>query len=241
MKHQRLLVVGESYMEPFVQEQGHLELARRLGIPETHCLVFPGSAIDQCIRSLIEYMLEEDCSMLVVWGLTFVSRFDVLLSEHGDNPHISKWASFNGNDFNAVDKNSIIDYENMLAAARTLSGPRNLNYDELVKDYLNRVIAAAAFIKGRNSDHIIYSQCGIDCKDFVQKRYIQKDLGFIDPFGFAVNGWLQSQGVPLSKIDLESHPHLPKEFMHPARSEQLVMSLCDLVEARYRELFRRGQ
>ena len=55
MKYDCLLMVGESYMQPFVEAGGHAALADAMGIPRYNNLVFSGSAIDQCMRALVDY------------------------------------------------------------------------------------------------------------------------------------------------------------------------------------------
>lgn len=238
MKHDRLLIVGESYMKPFVDASGHLELAQKLRIADVHTLVFPGSAVFQCAREIVDYLLEyPKPKTLVIWGLTFVSRFDILVSNYGENPHISSWASFNGDNFNAISPSEIIDYDKMLSAARALSGVRSLNYDRIVKEYLNAVITTSALIKQQGHDYIIYSQCGLECKEFPQRKYIEDDPGFLDLFSLAVNAWLQEQGVLPTREDQKNHPHLPLRLMHPESGKALVDKLCMILCCRYEELF----
>lgn len=115
-------MVGESYMQPFVEAGGHAELAKMMGIPHYNHLVFPGSAIDQCMRALVDYCCEHQGErLLVVWGLTFVSRFD-LLTAYQDDLFKARWTSFNGDSFNATRPSQMHDYDKMLEAARTLQG-----------------------------------------------------------------------------------------------------------------------
>lgn len=242
MKHDCLVMVGESYMQPFTDAGGHASLADIMGIPHYNNLVFPGSAIDQCMRALVDYCCEHQGErLLVVWGLTFVSRFD-LLTAYQDNPFKTRWTSFNGDSFNALRPSQIQDHDKMLEAARSIAGVRAANGTEVLKEYLRKVVMTAGFLDGMGHDYLIYSQTKMDLHSLQETepvyQYIKHNPRFLDIFTLAVNTYLQENGVEPSRFDLETFPNMPREFAHPTLGPELNQVLGEFILRKYQEIYR---
>lgn len=228
-------------MQPFVEAGGHVSLADAMGIPRYNNLVFSGSAIDQCMRALVDYCCEHQGErLLVVWGLTFVSRFDMLVARQ-DAPFAAKWASFNGDSFNAIKPHLIHDFEKMLEAARTIARVRAANGTEVLKEYLRKVVMTAGFLDGMGHDYLIYSQTKMDLQNLQETepvyQYIKHNPRFIDIFNLAVNTYLQENGVPPSRFDLETFPNMPREFAHPTGGSELNEVLGEFILRKYQEIY----
>lgn len=242
MKYDRLVVCGESYMEPFVIAKGHYELAKRLGISKTKWIVHPGSAIDQVARTLIDYVLTNKHErMLIVWGLTFPSRFDLLVTLKEDYPFNAQYISYNGNSFNAVSPDEIHDYDRLLEAARVINETRSFQHDLRLKEFLNKVITTVALMKSIGHDCVVYSQVKIKEKEFdtnvPQQRYIEQNSEFIDIFNLQVNEYLQTKGAEPDPKDLERYPHLDRATAHLLPNKALVDALCDFICEQYNRIY----
>lgn len=242
MKYDRLVMCGESYMEPLITAKGHLELAKQLDIPETKVLVYPGSAIDQVARELIDYVLTNlDEKLLIVWGLTFTSRFDILATLKKNYPSDAKYISYNGNQFNAVRQADIYDYYRLTQAAEVINETRSYQHDLRLKEYLNKVITTISLIKQLGHDYLVFSQVKLKEKEFnidvPQEDWINQEPAFLDIFNFQVNEYLQTQGAEPEPKDFIRNPQLNRANIHLKPTKELVDAFCKLIIENYNRIY----
>lgn len=243
MKYDRLVMCGESYMEPFVIAKGHNKLAKQLGISKAEVLVYPGSAIDQVARELIDYMLtNRNKKMLIIWGLTFTSRFDILVSLKKNYPNDAKYISYNGNQFNAIRPSDVYDYHKLSEAAEVINETRSYQHDLRLKEYLNKVITTISLVKELGHDYLVFTQVKLKEKEFhidvPQEDWINQDPKFLDIFNFQVNEYLQTQGADPEPRDFIRNPHLNKANVHLKPNKNLVDAFCKFITESYNRIYK---
>lgn len=243
MKFDKLLICGDSYMQCFIRVNGHKLLAKKLGIDKVDYIVRSGSSIEYIIRSVIEYLLKNTQeTILVVWGLTFINRFDMLTVDHSNN-YAGEWTSFNGGNltFGNILKEKIFEYRSVLAAARCIARIREMNKSIVLKDYIDKIITTTAFIEKQGHDFIIFSQGKLETEDAVAEQYqkdlINQDNRYYDIFGLAMNKHLQDLGVPVSANDIRNYPDLDRALMHPEETDALAETLSAVLVEKYNEIF----
>ena len=95
----KLLVVnGCSYAQVYANGNGHIDLARRLGIvghhniPQAVSLGIGGSANSRILRTTLKHSYITQVPTLYVLGLTFISRLELPIC-NPDNEFEGRWAN----------------------------------------------------------------------------------------------------------------------------------------------------
>lgn len=98
MKYTQLVVNGCSYMETYAMGNGHVDLAKDIGIKKSISLALGGSANSRIIRTTLKHSYITDQPTFYVLGLTFVNRQEIPIlkfppGEDEENTFEGRWTN----------------------------------------------------------------------------------------------------------------------------------------------------
>ena len=211
----RLVVNGCSYINYYVQGNGHTDLAKQLNIPLAYSLSLPGSCNNRIIRTTLKDSYITDQSTLYIIGLSFLNRTELPISQ--DTGFEGRWFSFQ----NQIPSNKIADFWSELDSQQAVD--HNLKIESRVikdklEDLMFRLIPMISDLIKRQHQVIIFRQPDDYYTNYLDEkrfRFLKKYVNIVDGLKW---GGLEFQAKQRIKF-VEADKHLPKSLRHPLSGE----------------------
>lgn len=210
----QLIVNGCSYMHSYASGNGHVDLARRLGIDISHSIAVSGSANSRIIRTTLKHSYQTTVPALYVLGMTFLSRLEIPILDkdhefegHWVNPqnqqyqhawqpgwtkaHLEKWIDLKLR----WEFNSVLD--------RT-------------EDLMYQLLSLIESLHSRGHRVLIFQQADSLYQEFLHDPRLKlfDKPEFIDGYKWRAVPWQHQQGI-LPTLYFPPQPDVPRELVHP--------------------------
>jgi len=217
----QLVVNGCSYMDSYAAGQGHVDLARRLGIvgkfniPQAATLAISGSANSRILRTTLKHSYQATDPVLYVLGMTFVSRLELPICEP-ENEFEGRWVNPQNQEFSTRWQHAWTATDSALFVETKLKSEVFSILDR-TEDMMYRMLATIADLQSRGHRVLMFQQAD---------NLYQEHLGnprlnlfnrpeIIDGFRWRAVAWQHSQGV-LPKTYPPGSQYVPPDMTHPA-------------------------
>ena len=225
----KLLVVnGCSYTESYAGGNGHIDLARRLGIighhniPQAVSLAIGGSANSRILRTTLKHSYITQVPTLYVMGMTFVSRLELPIC-YSLNDFEGGWCNPQNQEFRDrwqhqwTVKDSEQFVENKLKS-------EVYSILDRTEDLMYRVISTITDIQNRGHRVLVFQQADnlyLDYLNHPRLKLFQRPE-IIEGFAWRSVAWQHAQGIE-PKAYPEGSIYVPPDMAHPKSGEhQLV-------------------
>jgi hypothetical protein len=217
----KLLVVnGCSYTHSYAGGNGHIDLARRLGIVGHHniplavSLAVGGSANSRIIRTTLKHSYTTQAPTLYVLGLTFISRLELPICNVVDefegawcNPQNQEFSSRWQNHWTGRDSEQFI---------KTKLKSEMYSILDRTEDLMYRVISAIADIQSRGHRVLIFQQADNLYQEHLSNPRLKlfQRPEIIEGFAWRAVSWQHAQGVAPTIYSAGSQ-YVPPDVTHP--------------------------
>ena len=226
----KLLVVnGCSYTESYADGNGHVDLARRLGIvghhniPQAVSLAIGGSANSRILRTTLKHSYITQVPTLYVLGLTFVSRLELPIC-HPLNEFEGAWCNPQNQEFEsrwqhhwtAQDSDQFVEIKLKSEVYSILDRTEDLMY---------RTISAITDIQSRGHRVLVFQQAD----NLYQEHLSNSRLKFfqrpeiIEGFAWRAVAWQHAQGVAPKRYPAGSR-YVPPDMTHPESGQHQLIN-----------------
>jgi hypothetical protein len=225
----KLLVVnGCSYTQSYSDGNGHIDLARRLGIVGHHniplavSLAIGGSANSRILRTALKHSYITQVPTLYVLGMTFVSRLELPICNPDDefegtwcNPQNQEFESRWQHQWTVKDSEQFVKIKLKSEVYSILDRTEDLMY---------RMISAIADIRSRGHRVLMFQQADSLYQEHLSdprlKLFQRPEI--IEGFAWRSVAWQHAQGVEPT-IYAAGSPYVPPDITHPKPGQhQLV-------------------
>lgn len=223
----RLVVNGDSYMEVYAQGGGHIDLAQRLDIPNSHSLAIGGSADSRLIRTCLKDSYATQESTLYVIGVGFLSRWEVpVLKNEYEGTFEGRWTNPQNQDYKSrwehnwnerltkqlIDLKLVTDFYSV---------------PDRLEDLMYRLLAMIDSLHSRGHRVLIYQQA-----DSNYQRYLDRDVFqlfknnpiFVDGLKWLAVPWQLAKGVGTCNYGETSAYVVPDNLKHPAAGQHMFIN-----------------
>lgn len=214
MLAQQLVVNGCSYMQAYVDGNGHRDLADRLNIPAAESLAISGSANARILRTTVKHSFATDMPTFYVLGMTFVSRDELPIVLQGDSFE-GAWTNPQNQDFETRwvphwNRRDTEKYVELKLKWEMYSIP------DRYEDLLYRMLAVSDSLRSREHDVIFFNQADdlfSSCHDDPRLAMYQNHANIVGDYRWQSIPWQHSQGVPAMQY-AESKHSVPDHIKH---------------------------
>jgi len=217
---QRVVVNGCSYMESYAMGNGHVELARNLGIigkfdiPLASTLAIGGSANSRILRTTLKHSYQTSLPTLYVLGMTFVSRLEIPIC-NPENEFEGRWINPQNQEFKNRWQHGWTQSDSDQFVENKLKSEVFSILDR-TEDLMYRMLATIADLQSRGHRVLMFQQADNLYLDYLTHPRLQlfKRPEIVSGFEWRAIAWQYEQGVKPKTYPLGS-PHVPPEMTHP--------------------------
>ena len=223
-----LVVNGCSYTKSYADGNGHIDLARRLGIigrhniPQAVSLAIGGSANSRILRTTLKHSYTTQVPTLYVLGLTFVSRLELPICNPQTefegawcNPQNQEFQSRWQHQWTAKDSEQFVETKLKSEVYSILDRTEDLMY---------RIISAITDIQNRGHRVLIFQQADNLYQEHLSNPRLSlfRRPEIIEGFAWRSVAWQHAQGIAPKTYPAGSQ-YVPPDMTHPETGQhQLV-------------------
>ena len=225
----KLVVVnGCSYTQSYAEGNGHIDLARRLGIvgyhniPQAVSLAIGGSANSRILRTTLKHSYITQVPTLYVLGMTFVSRLELPIC-NPQNDFEGRWVNPQNQEFESRWQYQWSAWDSEQFVETKLKSEIYSILDR-TEDLMYRMISAITDIQSRGHRVLVFQQAD----SLYQEHLDNPRLGLfqrpeiVGDFAWRAIAWQHDQGVEPTIYSAGSQ-YVPPDVTHPKPGEhQLV-------------------
>jgi hypothetical protein len=210
----QLVVNGCSYMESYARGQGHVHLAKSLGIPASASLALGGSANSRILRTTLKHSYTAPPTLYVL-GMTFVSRLEIPICEP-ENDFEGRWINPQNQEFKSRWQHGWSQKDSDQFVETKLKSEVYSILDR-TEDLMYRMLSAIADIKSRGHCVLIFQQADNLYQEYLTSPVLQllQQPEIIDGFNWRAVAWQNSQGVRPTQYP-PGNAYVPPDMVHPA-------------------------
>jgi len=230
MAFANLVVNGCSYMEAYVQGNGHIDLATQLGIPHAHSLAIGGSANSRILRTTLKHSYQSDCPTVYVLGMTFLSRLEIPILEN-QSEFEGRWTNPQNQQFKQHWQYGWTEQSTQQFVDIKLKSEIYSILDR-VEDLMYRMLSAVLDLRSRGHQVLMYQQADDlyqDLLDHPRLTLLKTVPNIVDGYAWRAVPWQLTHGVPPDPSN-----QTPIEIRHPAAGyhQKLNEFLVDYITSR---------
>lgn len=232
MKYQHLIVNGCSYMETYFTGYGQVDLAERLGIPNSSSLAIGGSANTRIIRTTLKHSYQTPHPTLYVLGMTFLSRLEIPILEN-QSEFEGRWTNPQNQQFmenwqagwTQQETNQFVDIKLKSEVFSILDRAEDLMY---------RILTMIADLKQRGHRVLVFQQADNLYQPYLtdpRLQFFKNNKSIIGGFEWRAIPWQHSQGVPPTSYGRNPKHQVPVDIAHrkPGQHQKLNEFLVDYI------------
>ena len=217
----KLLVVnGCSYTQSYADGNGHVDLARRLGIignhniPQAVSLAIGGSANSRILRTTLKHSYTTQVPTLYVLGLTFISRLELPICNPIDEFE-GAWCNPQHQEFNSRWQRqwTVKDSEQFV---ETKLKSEVYSILDRTEDLMYRVISTITDIQSRGHRVLVFQQADNLYQEHLSnprlKQFQRAEI--VEGFAWRSVAWQHAQGVNPKTYPAGSQ-YVPPDMTHP--------------------------
>lgn len=215
-----VVVNGCSYMNSYAAGNGHVDLARDLGIigkfniPQASTLAIGGSANSRILRTTLKHSYQTTVPTLYVLGLTFVSRLEIPICEP-ESDFEGRWINPQNQEFKSrwqpgwTQKDSD-QFVNTKLKSEVFS------IADRTEDLMYRMLATITDLQSRGHQVLMFQQADNLYQEHLldSKFCLLNRPEIIDGFRWRAIAWQYEQGVRPKTYPFGS-PYVPPDMTHP--------------------------
>lgn len=226
---QQLVVNGCSYMDMYVSGNGHVDLARKLGIvgkfnlPMASTLAISGSANSRILRTTLKHSYQATVPTLYVLGITFLSRLELPIC-HPIDEFEGRWCNPQNQEFeyrwqhgwNKKESKQFVDTKIKTEVYSILDRTEDLMY---------RMLSTIADLKSRGHRVIMFQQADNLYQNFLSDPRLQlfRCAEIVQGFEWRAVAWQHEQGVE-STVYPDEQQYVPPDMTHPAAGHHQLLN-----------------
>jgi len=209
----QLVVNGCSYMETYASGQGHVDLAKQLGLEPYPSLAIGGSANSRILRTTIKHSYAAPPTMYVL-GMTFLSRLEIPICEQL-NEFEGRWVNPQNQEFKGRWQFGWDHHESDKFVETKLKTEVYSILDR-IEDLMYRMLSVIADLKSRGHGVLMFQQADNLYADFLNdpRLALFNQPEILGKFAWRAVPWQHEQGVPPT-IYPAGTQYVPKEITHP--------------------------
>lgn len=227
----QLVVNGCSYMKGYATGKGHVDLARRLGIPSAESLAIEGSANSRIIRTTLKHSYQTTDPTFYIMGLTFVNRHELpILKEDDAQPTFEgRWCNPQNQEFSdryehywgRSDSERFVEFKLKTEVYGLVDRTEDLMYN---------ILSSIHSLHARGHQVLVYQQADTAYQPFLNTprlNLFDDNPNIIDGFRWCAVGYQHEQGVekaPLGGGNFIGPKDVPDHMRHPKAGEHQVLN-----------------
>ncbi len=226
---QQLVVNGCSYMDSYAMGNGHVDLAKQLGlvgkfnIPLASTLAIGGSANSRILRTTLKHSYQTSLPTLYVLGMTFVSRLEIPIC-NPENDFEGRWINPQNQEFKhrwqhgweQTDSDQFVETKLKSEVFSILDRTEDLMY---------RMLATITDLKSRGHRVLMFQQADnlyLDCLPDPRLHLFRRPE-IIEGFAWRSIAWQYEQGVRPKTYPFGS-PYVPPDMTHPEIGQHALIN-----------------
>lgn len=219
IKH--VVVNGCSYAESYAGGQGHVDLARKLGIigkfniPQASTLAIGGSANSRILRTTLKHSYETTVPTLYVLGMTFISRLEIPICTPA-NDFEGRWINPQNQEFKSRWQHGWTQ-EDTDQFVETKLKSEVFSILDRTEDLMYRMLATITDLQSRGHRVLMFQQADNLYQQYLDdprlKLFNRPEI--IGGFAWRAIAWQAENGVEPKKYPKGS-PYVPPDMTHPA-------------------------
>lgn len=217
---QQVVVNGCSYMESYALGNGHVELARNLGIigkfdiPLASTLAIGGSANSRILRTTLKHSYQTSLPTLYVLGMTFVSRLEIPIC-NPENDFEGRWINPQNQEFKSRWQHGWTQSDSDQFVENKLKS-EVFSIMDRTEDLMYRMLATITDLQSRGHRVLMFQQADnlyLDCLPDPRLHLFRRPE-IIEGFAWRAIAWQHEQGVKPKNYG-PGAPYVPPEMTHP--------------------------
>ena len=203
---------GCSYAESYAQGQGHVDLARQLGLDSPVSLAIGGSANSRILRTTLKHSYTAPPTLYVL-GMTFVSRLEIPICDPVDDFE-GRWVNPQNQEFSHRWQLGWTKTDSYQFVETKLKSEVFSVLDR-IEDLMYRMISTITDLQHRGHRVLMFQQADNLYQEYLDdprlKLFQRPEI--IDGYRWRAIAWQHTQGVPKSYNDTHQ---VPPDMTHPA-------------------------
>jgi hypothetical protein len=204
-------------MEAYARGDGHIDLANRLGIPNSQSLAIGGSANTRIMRTVLKHSYFATEPTFYVLGMTFLSRLEVpILKELSDFE--GRWSNPQNQEFKNQWEHNWSDQDSELFVEIKLKTEVYSILDRL-EDLQYRMLSLVHDLRSRGHGVLLYQQADNLYQDFLthpRMKPLSECREIVGGYRWRAVPWQLENGVPPMDYGNNPRHHVPADMHHPA-------------------------
>lgn len=212
-------------MEAYAMGQGHVDLAEKLGIPNSKSLAIGGSANTRIIRTTLKHSYQTTQPTLYVLGMTFLSRLEIPILEN-QSEFEGRWTNPQNQQFSKdwqigwgqVDTDQFVDIKLKSEIYSILDRTEDLMYKilSMIADLQNRGHRVLLF---QQADDLYHGYL-----DDPRLHFFKNKPVIIDGFSWRAIPWQHQQGVTPTRYGRNPKHQVPIDIAHRVPGQHQVLN-----------------
>jgi len=209
-----LVVNGCSYMESYAAGQGHVDLAKQLGLSNATSLAIGGSANSRILRTTLKHSYTAPPTLYVL-GMTFLSRLEIPICEP-ENDFEGRWVNPQNQEFRQrwqyewtqADSDQFVEIKLKSEVFSILDRAEDLMY---------RMLSTISDLQSRGHRVLMFQQADNLYTNLLNEpRLALFDRPeIVGKFAWRATAWQAEQGVQPKDYG-PGAPYVPPDMTHPA-------------------------
>lgn len=202
-------------MEAYASGYGQVDLAAKLGIPNSKNLSIGGSANTRIIRTTLKHSYQTTDPTLYVLGMTFLSRLELPILENQSefegrwtNPQNQQFANHWQHGWGQSETDQFVDIKLKSEIYSIL---------DRVEDLMYRILAMIADLKRQGHAVLIFQQADDLYQPYLDDPRLQlfkSTTSIIDGYSWKAISWQHQQGVPPMTYNRNTKHKVPEDIAH---------------------------
>lgn len=222
--YNNLVVNGCSYMQAYAEGSGHIDLAKRLAIPNSQSLAIGGSANTRIIRTTLKHSYQATEPTFYVLGMTFLSRLEVPILKNLSEFE-GRWCNPQNQEFKSRWEHNWTDRDSEVFVELKLKTEVYSILDRL-EDLQYKMLSLVSDLKSRGHGVVMYQQADNLYQEFLDHPRmlpIAKCPEIIDGYRWRAVSWQLKNGVPPMYRETTIH-NVPDDMHHPAPGHHALLN-----------------
>ena len=209
-----LVVNGCSYMESYAAGQGHVDLAKQLGLSNATSLAIGGSANSRILRTTLKHSYTAPPTLYVL-GMTFLSRLEIPICEQL-NDFEGRWVNPQNQEFRhrwqlgwtQADSDQFVEIKLKSEVFSIL---------DRIEDLMYRMLSTITDLQSRGHKVLMFQQADNLYLDFLSDTRLSlfDQPEIVGKFGWRATAWQAKQGVQPKDYG-PGAPYVPPDMTHAA-------------------------
>ena len=209
-----LVVNGCSYMESYAVGQGHVDLARHLGLDNPTSLAIGGSANSRILRTTLKHSYTAPPTLYVL-GMTFLSRLEIPICEP-ENDFEGRWVNPQNQEFKyrwqydwtQADSDQFVETKLKSEVFSILDRTEDLMY---------RMLSTVADLKSRGHRVLMFQQADNLYQSYLDdpRLALFNQPEIVGGFAWRATDWQLKHGVQAKDYG-PGAPYVPPDMTHAA-------------------------